>query len=101
MMSGGMKRHVVGGHVIHVLIAVQRICKNAGQRLPGGRAPLAMPRPFTGGAGFSPLSSAEGSGAAADSPSDAGSGCGAAGFGAAAAFFAPGRRAPAAMASPL
>ena len=104
MMSGGVQRHVVGGHVTHGLIAVQRLCKNAGQRLPGGRAPLAMPRPFTGGAGFSPLSSAEGSGAGLDSPSDAGSGCGAAAFGscgAAAAFLAPGRRAPAAMPSPL
>src|SRR6478672_4115765 len=104
MVSGGVDRHVVGGHVIHVLIAVQRICKNAGQRLPGGRAPLAMPRPFTGGAGFSPLSSAEGSGAGLDSPSDSGSGCGTAAFGAcaaAAAFLAPGRLAPAAIPRPL
>src|SRR6476469_9901103 len=60
-----------------------------------------MPRPFTGGAGVSPLPSADGSGAALDSPSEAGSGCGAAGFAAADAFFAPGRLAPGAMPSPL
>src|SRR5215208_5332645 len=77
--------------------------KSAGYRLPGGRAPLAMPRPFTGGAGFSPLPSPEGSGTAPDSPSAVDSGCGAAGFGAAAvgAFFAPGLRAPGAIPSPL
>src|SRR5262249_9862221 len=101
VMPGGMPWHVVGSHVTHGRIVVQRFCENASQRLPGGRAPLAMPRPFTGGAGFSPLPSAEGSGAGVDSPSGAGSGCGAAGFGAAGAFLAPGRRAPGAMPSPL
>ena len=61
-----------------------------------------MPRPFTGGAAVSPLPSAEGAGAAPDSPSEAGWNCGAAGFGAAVgAFFAPGRRAPGAIPSPL
>ena len=62
-----------------------------------------MPRPFTGGAGVSPLPSLEGSGAAADSPSVSGSGWGAVGFaaGAAGAFLAPGRRAPGAMPRPL
>src|SRR5262249_24732483 len=101
VMPGGLPRHLVGSHVTHDRTNVQRFCKSAGYRLPGGRAPLAMPRPFTGGAGVAPLPSAEDSGAALDSPSDAGSGCGAAGFGAAGAFFAPGRRAPAAIASPF
>src|SRR5262245_23502177 len=62
-----------------------------------------MPRPFTGGAGVSPLPSLEGSGAGADSPSVSGSGCGAAGLaaGAAGTFLAPGLRAPGAMPRPL
>ena len=76
------------------------------QRLPGGRAPFAIPRPFTGGSVFSgcfAVALAGSSGAAADSPSVSGSGCGAAGFAAgwAGDFLAPGRRAPGAMPRPL
>ena len=41
---------------------------------------MAIPRPFTGGACVSPLSSLEGSGAGADSPLSSGSGCAAAGL---------------------
>src|SRR6202171_2142264 len=69
------------------------------QRFPGGRAPQAIPNPLTGGPAVSPMPSlAEGSGSASGS----GFGCGAvAGWAGVAVFFAPGRRAPAAMPRPF
>src|ERR1700730_16365387 len=72
-------------------------------RLPGGRAPRAMPRPLTGGAGALPSPPPDDGGVSAVD-----SGCAAAGFGSAGAgsaggvdFFAPGRLAPAAMPRPF
>src|SRR4051794_19989379 len=91
-------------HINHGLIAVQQISKSAVQRLPGGRAPFAMPKPLTGSEGASPFPSEDGSGDALDSPADSGSGCGESGFGAGAAgaaVLAPGRRAPGAIPRPL
>ena len=61
-----------------------------------------MPRPFTGGAqAYRRCPRRKAQAQLSDSPSAAGSGCGAAGFAAAGAFFAPGRRAPGAMPRPL
>ncbi len=71
--------------------------------MPGGRAPRAMPKPLTGGAGALPSPSASDAGDVVADSGCAASGFDSVGVGSAGAldFFAPGRLAPAAMPSPL
>src|SRR4051812_49123562 len=79
----------------------------SGQRLPGRRAPEAMPRPLTGGREASPLpseglSSTVGAlGSSVAGGVDGAGAASAAGAAAGAAFLAPGRRAVPARPSPL
>ena len=96
-----MPRQLVGRHVTHDRIAVQRLCKTAGQRLPGGRAPFAMPRPFTGGAAVWPRPQRKAQAQRRIRRRKPVPVVAPAGFGAAGAFFAPGLRAPGAIPSPL
>src|SRR6202044_1981851 len=81
------------------------------QRLPGGRAPRAMPRPLTGAAGGAWPPSSPSLAAGVDWGSSfasgwgvasaCGAGSGVAGAAGAAVFLAPGRLAPAAIPRPL